>query len=362
MRAQTKAWTIGVIGLFGVHALVLGCDETKKEAVKTEATTASASAAPTPAPTPQGEEPVAGCKAPANKPMQLGKVHGEVFGFAGDAGHLYYTSWQLYGSRGDLGKLRKDGQGSRALTSLRLEPRGLALDETTVYYTAGIRLNTMSKDGAKEGTPDDKFSSQSIAVDDKYVYGVPGNYGPYDRVAKLAKQGGGSTELASAKRPAVKEGLNGYSAIAVDAGGIYVTDSGNGRILKFALTGGKPQTLAGGLKKPFALVIGEANVYFSLAAGELMTVPKAGGKASKLASGLVEEARIAGDSKAVYAPFKGSGESLVIDKVDIASGSHEPVATVGNGHTVSAVTLDETCVYWVERVDAGKSLVFALGR
>jgi hypothetical protein len=294
--------------------------------------------------------------------VQLGEVHGDVYGFAGDATHLYYSTWQLYGSRGDLGKFRKDGQGGQPLTSLRLEPRGMVLDEKTVYYTSGIRLNTIAKEGGKEGALDEKFSSQNIAADGANVYGIPGNYGPYDRVAMVPKAGGASKELASVKRPSVKDGLNGYSAIGVDAGGIYVTDSGNGKILKFPVAGGKPTPLATGLKKPFWLALDDANVYFSVTAGDLMSVPKAGGKPKKLATGLVEDAHIAGDAKALYAPFKGTGDGVVMDKVDVADGSAKPIATVAGGHTVSAVSLDDTCVYWVERVDAGKSLVFALAR
>jgi hypothetical protein len=342
--------------------MLAGCEDKTREAASSAAKPTATAPASAPPAQPTAEPTVLGCKAPGDKPMQLGEVHGDVFGFAVDAGYVYYTTWQLYGSRGDLGKLRKDGQGGQPLASLKLEPRGLALDETTVYYTSGIRLNTISKEGTKEGTLDDKFSSQSIAIDDKTVYGVPGNYGPYDRVAKIAKSGGSSGELASAKRPAVKEGLNGYSAIAVDAAGVYVTDSGNGRILKFALGGGKPQSLASGLKKPIALAKDSSNLYFSLAAGELLSVPKAGGKAAKLASGLVEEPHIAGDAKAIYAPFKGTGERVVIDQVDTTDGSYKPIATVGEGRTVSSIALDDKCVYWVERVDAGKSLVCALGR
>jgi len=362
MKTQTAGWALGALGVLWLQAALFGCDDTKKEAPNAEAAKPTASAAPSAAPTQQADAPAQGCKAQGNKTVQIGEVHGDVYGFAGDAGYVYYTTWQLYGSRGDLGKIRKDGQGGQALTSLHLEPRGLALDDRTIYYTAGIRLNTMPKEGGKEGTLDDKFSSQNITLDDKNIYGIPGNYGPYDRVAKIAKSGGASAELASAKRPPAKTGLNGYNAIAVDAAGIYVTDSGNGRILKFALAGGKPQTLATGLKKPFALATDNSTIYFSLAAGVLMSVPKAGGKATKLATGLVEEAHITGDGKAVYAPFAGTDNGVVIDKVELADGSHKPVATIPDAHSVSAMALDDTCVYWVERVDAGKSLVYALAR
>jgi len=102
---------------------------------------------------------------------------------------VYYTSWQVYGGRGELSKIRKDGEGTQALAALKLEPRGLALDNDTAYYTAGIRLQSVPKSGGSAVTVEAQFSSQNIGVDDKNVYGVAGNYGPYDRLAKMAKKG-----------------------------------------------------------------------------------------------------------------------------------------------------------------------------
>jgi hypothetical protein len=359
MAMRKVGWFLGVACALTTG---LGCDETKKDAPKPEpAKTAKAEATVASAPQTQETAP-SGCKAQGDKAVQLFEVHGDVYGFAGDAAYLYYTTWQLYGSRGDLGKVRKDGQGAQPLTSLKLEPRGLVLDDKAVYYTAGIRLFSMPKEGGKEKTIDDKFSSQSISADDQNIYGVPGDYGPYDRLAKIGKQEGKSTELASAKRPPVKEGVNGYNSIAVDSTGIYVADSGNNRILKFATTKGAPKPLATGVKRPFALNIDETNVYFTLVGGDLMMVPKAGGKTTKLATGLVENARLAADAKGVYAPFAVKDQGPEINKVAIADTTRKAVASVAESRLVSAMAIDKECVYWVERVDAGKSLIFALAR
>jgi hypothetical protein len=38
------------------------------------------------------------------------------------------------------------------------------------------------------------------------------------------------------------------------------------------------------------------------------------------------------------------------------------MATVPESHSVDAIELDDDCVYWVERVDAAKSVVFAMPR
>jgi len=337
----------------------LGCEESKKESTKAQVS-AVAPSATTPPPT---AEPTAeGCKASGDKPMQLGSVLGDVYGLIGDSTHLYCATWQVYGGRGDINKIRKDGQGSQALVGLKLEPRGLALDNDALYFTAGIRLNSIPKAGGATATLDENFSSQTIAADDKDVYGVPGNYGPYDRLVRIGKKGGQSTELASAKRPKTSPGTNGYNGMAVDDSGIYVADSGNGRILKFALAVDKPQPLATGLKHPFDLSIDATNVYFSLAGGELMTVSKTGGKATKLATGLAENARVAADSGTVYTVHASKDGGATIATVSLSDGTVKPIALVPESHLVSAVAVDKQCVYWAERFYATKSVVFALAK
>ena len=339
----------------------LGCDETKKESPKGQVSAATVvTSATAKAAEPATESAPEGCKAKGDKPFQVGTVVGDAFGFAGDATHLYCATWQVYGGRGDISKIRKDGQGSQPLAGLKLEPRGLALDNDTLYFTSGIRLNSVPKSGGAATTLDEQFSSQSITVDDKAVYGVPGNYGPYDRLARIGKKGGASTELASAKRPKLSTGPNGYNGMALDESGVYVADSGNGRILKFPLAVGKPQPLATGLKRPFDLAIDGSNVYFSLAGGDLMMVPKAGGKTSKLATGLVESARIAAGSAAVYTTQSSKDEGANVIKISPADGRTKTVAAVPASHLVSVITLDKDCVYWVERFDATKSVVFAM--
>jgi hypothetical protein len=337
----------------------LGCEESKKESPKAQVSAAAPSAT---TPPPAAEPPPEGCKASGDKPLQLGSVVGDVYGLIGDATHLYCATWQVYGGRGDINKIRKDGQGSQALAGLKLEPRGLALDNEKLYFTAGIRLNSVPKVGGTAAILDEKFSSQSIAANDKDVYGVPGNYGPYDRLVRIGKQGGQSTELASAKRPKTSTGPNGYNGMAIDDSAVYVADSGNGRIVKFALAAGKPQPLATGLKRPFDLSIDATNVYFSLAGGELMTVSKTGGKTTKLATGLVENARVAADSGTVYTALTSRDEGATITKASLSDGAVKPIALVPASHLVAAVAVDKQCVYWAERFDATKSVVFALAR
>lgn len=336
-----------------------GCgkkDVPTAEAARSAAPAVSESAAPE-------APPPAGCNATGTTPTELGSVLGYVYGFAGDDTSLYLTSWQLYGNRGDVSRVPKAGKVAKAMGSLELEPRGLALDATGLYFTSGIRLMHMGKEGGEMQTIDATFSSQAIAVDDKSVYGVPGDYGPYDRVVKIAKKGGESTELGSATRPTVKPPF-GFSSIAVDASGIYVTDSTNDRVLRYGFEKGKPQVLAAHQAKAFALALEGDNAYFTLALeGQLLRVPKKGGTPVKISSGLVKNAPLAADSAAVYTALAGDSDSAPQKLVKIVNTQVTPVATIPASHTVEGLSVDAKCVYWVERdSDARKGTVFALPR
>jgi hypothetical protein len=298
--------------------------------------------------------------------VELATALGTAHGLVADQTYLYLTTWQIYGARGDVLRIRKDGDGNNTLTSLELEPRGLAVDDNYAFFTEGIRLKRVPKQGGNAVMADAKFSSQAIALDAEAVYGVPGDYGPYDRVVKLPKAGGASAELADAPRPDAKKGPVGYSDLAVDATGIYVTDSGNNRILKFALKGGKPTTLAARQAKAFDLASVGPYLYFTLAQqGKVRRVSKAGGAVTEIASGLVENAEIAADSKIVVGTFSAGKEGAPkeLGKVPADGGERTAITSIPAENTVEAITLDDDCVYWVERESgAGKLMVYGRAR
>jgi hypothetical protein len=345
---------------------VVGCNENKQDA-RTQAVSAAASAAiasPSAAATPAPPATPGRCRAKGPSPVKIGTIVGDVFGFSSDATMLYYSSWSLYGRTGELGQVRKDSGGQKGLLVLELEPRGLAVDDETIYFTSGIRLLTLPKKGGVMGSLSPKFSAQTIAVDATRVYGVPGDYGPYDRVAAIPKLGGDTMEIASAKRVPSESALKGYSSIAVDGSGIYVTDTGGKRVLRFALKRGGPTTLTTVKQQPYDVALGQSKAYFSVSEGDLMTVPKAGGAATKLASGLVEKARIATDDTAVYATFAGTKDDpqAKLSQLVLADGTLTPIAYLPDPQTVDAIKVDRDCVYWVQRFNASQSFVYALPR
>src|SRR5688572_19792000 len=166
MRTRGFDWLLN----FLTALAMLGCEDKardpKAEGTKT-APSAVAAASFTP---PPAELAPRGCTAGHEKPLELGAVVGDVHGFAHDALHVYYTSWEIYGSRGEVGVVRKDGKGSRKLSLLQLEPRGLALDKTDLYYTSGIRLIAIPKGASETRILAPQFSAQQIAIFADHVY------------------------------------------------------------------------------------------------------------------------------------------------------------------------------------------------
>jgi hypothetical protein len=343
---------------------MLGCQS--KETAAASASAPASAAPPASANVDLADLPPAGCKA-SNQPARLAAdIVGFVYGFAAFETSVYYASWDLYGNRGVVGNVRKDGGGARSLTTLDLEPRGLVVDDGHVYYTSGIRLLKIPKQGGDPSIVAPRFSSQSIASDAANIYGVPGDYGPYDRLIKLDKQSDKTWELAVAERPEAKEPPFGYSALAVDGSGIYVADSSGNRLLRFGFERVPPKTLAAGQPKPWHLTIDESRVYFSLArAGHLMSVPKAGGKVSKLATGLVRDAYLASDQGGIYTTLAGENDEAAtkLTKLSPEDGQATTLASIPASHSVEAIALDATCIYWVQRdSEQRKAAVYALAR
>lgn len=362
--ARCEVW----IGLTLLLMALIGCTKDKKSPEASATAAVGTGKALAPLERGLNTEPTLtmGCKASGTTPVELGSSKGSVFGFIGDDTSLYFTTWQELGSRGDLGKIRKDGGGTLALTSLQLEPRALAMDQTDLYFSEGIRLSRIAKQGGDPRIVAPSFSSQSIALDAQHVYGIPGDYGPYDRLVRVEKNGGVNYEMDTATRPEAKTGPVGYSAIVVDANGVYVTDSGNHRVLKFPLERAKPKALASGQPKAYDLAAVGDTLYFTLAdKGQLMATTKSGGPVHRVATGLVPKSRIAADNAAIVATFVGEGREppSEISLLSIPSGERKGLASVPHFDSVEAVSLDSKCVYWATRTaGSGKVTFYAVAR
>jgi len=116
-------------------------------------------------------------------------------------------------------------------------------------------------------------------------------------------------------------GLNSPAALAADSISLYISDSGNNRVIKVPTAGGAPITLVSGLNNPTGVAVDGANVYVSDSGNNrVLKVPLAGGTPSPLGlPNLNNPAGVAVDSGGnLY--VSDSGNNRVI-KAPVAGGT-----------------------------------------
>ena len=73
-------------------------------------------------------------------------------------------------------------------------------------------------------------------------------------------------------------GLNNPAGVAVDSTSLYISDSGNHRVIKVPTAGGATTTLVSGLNNPAGLAVDSTSLYISDSGNNrVIKVPVAGG-------------------------------------------------------------------------------------
>jgi hypothetical protein len=228
----------------------------------------------------------------------------------------------------------------------------------------------------------------SIALDATYVYWTNAFFGSTGNISRAPLVGGATTLVASGLGSA---GVGPFG-LAVDATHAYWTiNNTNSPVMRVALSGGTPATLASGQSYPQYMAIDSTNVYFTTlgpnanpSLGSLMRVPLAGGTPTTLTSvdtpgdvlvaggsiywisggtngnsgrilrmptsggtpttlisGLLQAARLAVDATSVYVTNPGAGTVL---RVPIGGGT--PTTLVSGMPAVFGIAVDATNAYF----------------
>jgi hypothetical protein len=186
---------------------------------------------------------------------------------------------------------------------------------------------------------------RGIAVDATSVYWT--NYGG-GTVIKVALAGGELVTLAA--------GYNHPLGIALDETNLYWTNERAGTVVQEALVGGLATTLASLQPRPTALAIHAPGLVWinlgghELPSGNVMTLALPGGAPTQLAAGSAPQALAVGSLNAYWTNLDGPGvpeqvpPSLSLTKVPLSGGGRTTLAgTLNPSH---GIAVDSTSIYW----------------
>ena len=227
-------------------------------------------------------------------------------------------------------------------------------DRDGVYWAAAgkaigfegvIYMSDLDGSNAVQLATGQHWPFMGLAVDEHHVYWT--NYGKVtDRdgtVMRVAKVGGTAEVVAG--------GLSGPKAVAVDATHVYWTNN-DGTVTRAVKDGSSPlevlaQQASG---KPLGIVVDGTNVYWDSTAGEIFSVPLAGGTTQTLTTNQGAPRFMTADLNHVYwvsqsGDVTDAGGFPVISRIGKSGGSAEIVALSSDtgGYDID---MDTTHVYW----------------
>jgi len=258
-------------------------------------------------------------------------------GIAVDDTSVYWTS------EGDstVSKAPLAGGPSTILAMNQDEPVAIAVNATTVYWVDGHgqSLHSVPKGGGVDTTLSSAEAyCPDVALDSASVYWICGT-----TIDRMPLGGGAVTTLAM--------GQSSPSSLAVNATGVYWTNSGPssglgagiGSVNSVPLGGGSVATLSAQEPYPFAIAVDATSVYWidEAASGSVKKVGIGGGAVTTLASGEPTPYAIAIDASSVY--WADLADTGAIKKVPLAGGAVTTLATPSNPWSIAVGASD---VYW----------------
>jgi hypothetical protein len=204
-------------------------------------------------------------------------------GLDSDGVYVYYTAGGNSanvlesGNQGLVFRVPIDGGESEVLTPPMFDPKGLAVNDTHVYWanggygvdetgSTGATIMRVAKSGGTPETVSEAVYPIALALDDDAVYWSDADL---DQIVMRPLEGTSNTVLAESQRT--------VKYLALDSTSVYWTNE-TGEVVKVAKAGGPPTVLASGQSQPLGIAVDATRVYWAAAGdGWIRSVPLSGG-------------------------------------------------------------------------------------
>jgi len=290
--------------------------------------------------------------------LDLATSEGSAKGLALDQDTLFWAA-----SAGQaLMTTSKDGTSTAKVVVPPGGPYGVAVDDTTVYFTGagGGYVASMAK-GSPKPVIGPKLNKISLLVSDEpnpqgVAVAAEGVY--------FANQDAGTLKRVSLDGKLVETVASGLSSgcdIALDEQFVYYSDSGLGEIHSIDRQTGASKLLASALQHPRAPFPRGQFLYFlesgtenaSYADGRLSRMARGGGTIEVLLEKLAEPRALAADPVAVYVAIRGTTLKNSSGKIARFSDDGQASTLATDQAEPFAVVVDDTAVYWTTDADNG---------
>ncbi len=220
----------------------------------------------------------------------------------------------------------------------------LAVDATSIYWMTQANEGTVVKMPIAGGTPVPLTSGYgsgvdtAMALDSANVYFVgEGPFGGTPTLMSVPIGGGASSTLTS-----VPTGL-----IATDGTNVFFTNAAaSGSVMSVPVGGGTPVTFAPGQASPGRILTDTVSVYWSVNGSSIVAAPRGGGTPVTLVSGQTVSGLGIGPTRVCWTNGIGAVFCAPL-------GGGTPVALASGQSAPSAIAVDATNAYWINKGTQG---------